>query len=255
MQSFNSLNRFVLIIGNARSGSTILGSIIDAHPKAIVANESSASTIFWRGLNRNQILNEIKQNSDQNRLKGRFSEGYDYSIHQQNNSNQISVIGDKVWNPATLLLHGDHALLNALESLIGAPIKIIHAMRNPFDVIATMHQRSKAPISDRILWYFMHCDAIKAISNQLSESYFLNVSHEDLINSPETTIKNVCHLLDLKPNAQHIKSCQNLLFSEAKQTRFNVKWTKNDFKHILNKMPEYDFLKPYLSDDYSKLIP
>lgn len=34
---------FVLIVGNARSGSTLLGAVLDGHPEAVVANESYSS--------------------------------------------------------------------------------------------------------------------------------------------------------------------------------------------------------------------
>ena len=33
------LRCFVLIVGNARSGSTLLGAALDGHPRAIVDNE------------------------------------------------------------------------------------------------------------------------------------------------------------------------------------------------------------------------
>ena len=44
------LRCFVLIVGNARSGSTLLGAALDGHPRAIVANEMGESMTLWRGL-------------------------------------------------------------------------------------------------------------------------------------------------------------------------------------------------------------
>lgn len=255
MQEFSKLNNFILIVGNARSGSTLLGSIIDAHPKAIIANETSASAHFWRGLSRHEILTEIFLNSETNRSQGRFSEGYNYSIQQNETDDlNVSVMGDKIWNPATLLLHGNYSLLKNLEKTIGAPIKIIHAIRNPFDVIATMHFRSKAPIADRILWYFIHCDAVCAISENCPDSEFLNVHHEELIKSPDKTIKDICSLINTNPDTHHIESCKKLLFAKSKQTRFNVNWQKKDINNIIDKMSQYAFLQDYVSEDYSKLI-
>jgi hypothetical protein len=40
----------LLILGNARSGSTILGAVLDAHPNMVVANEKLESFHPWYGL-------------------------------------------------------------------------------------------------------------------------------------------------------------------------------------------------------------
>jgi len=39
---FTSVQTFLLIIGNARSGSTLVGSVIDAHPQAVIAKNAVA---------------------------------------------------------------------------------------------------------------------------------------------------------------------------------------------------------------------
>lgn len=254
MRSFSKLKCFVLIVGNARSGSTLLGSILDAHPNAIVANETSASANFWRGLNRHDILDEIYFNSIKNRISGRMSEGYEYSIQQKVfDESDIFVMGDKVWNPATLLLHGKYALLGSLEELVEAPIKIIHPIRNPFDVISTMHMRSKAPIPDRILWYFMHCDAVWAIRDHCQKATFMDVYHEKLILSPDQIISDICDFVGVQSKVDHIESCKSLLFNEPKQTRFNNTWDKKDKEDIVNRMSQYVFLEQYALEDYSDL--
>lgn len=254
MQSFSKLNTFVLIIGNSRTGSTLLGSILDAHPNAIIANETSASAIFWRSLSRYDILKEIYVNSKKYRTSGRMSEGYDYSIQQSAfGKSDIFVMGDKVWNPATLLLHGDYSLLPRLEEVLKAPIKIIHSIRNPFDVITTMHMRSKAPIRDRILWYFMHCDAVCAIRDHCQSSRFMDIHHENLILSPEKTISDLFYFIGLDPKIYPIEACKKLLFSEPKKTRCNIDWIKEDIKNIVNKMSLYVFLEKYVIEDYSDL--
>jgi hypothetical protein len=50
------IENFLLIIGNARSGSTILGAVLDAHPNMVVANETIESCHLWRGLDGGKIL-------------------------------------------------------------------------------------------------------------------------------------------------------------------------------------------------------
>ena len=125
---FASVQTLLLIIGNARSGSTLVGSVIDAHPQAVIANETTASATFWRDTSRATILGEIQENSRRNRESGRQSEGYTYQVKKEIDSGRsLTVMGDKIWNPATLLLHGDHRLLDRLHEMLGIPIKIVHA--------------------------------------------------------------------------------------------------------------------------------
>jgi hypothetical protein len=255
MQCFSKLKCFILVVGNSRSGSTLLGSILDAHPNANIANESRASTIFWRDLNRYEILNEISTHAENYRTNEKISEGYSYSIKNDLlDESDILVMGDKIWNPATLILHGDYSLLRRLEDVLEVPIKIIHAIRNPFDVIATMHSRSKAPIRDRILWYFMHCDSVKAINEaHFQNEGFMNVHHESLISSPTLTLSNLCEFMGLDSNKYPTESFKSMLFKEPKKTRLNINWLEEDVNMIINKMSEYVFLEKYSLEDYSDL--
>lgn len=254
MQSFQDLNCFALIVGNARSGSTMLGSLLDAHPNVCIANESSASSIFWRNLSREEILREIEAYSESHRATGRDGGGYTYAIPQRSLSKpRIQVMGDKIWNPATLLLHGDHALIPRLESTLEVPVKIIHTVRNPFDTIATMHKRSGAPIRDRILWYFMHCDAAVAIYDRSRSDQYMNVHLEDVITSPEAMVKVICQFLGLDENDYPLDACREMLFKESKKTRFQHTWDRNDIQSIEERMSRYPFLEKYTGDDNSEL--
>ena len=40
--SFDSVHTFVLFVGIGRSGTTLLGALLDAHPNAIIANQQCA---------------------------------------------------------------------------------------------------------------------------------------------------------------------------------------------------------------------
>jgi len=255
MPNFSTLTNFVLIIGSARSGSTLLGSILDAHPNAVVANETASSASFWKELNRQAILNEILANSDDNRKAGRTSSGYSYFIEKGDSGHEstIYVMGDKIWNPAMLLLHGDFGLLDRLEKCLGIPIKIVHSIRNPFDVIATMHARSGAPIWDRAIWYFMHCDASVAIRNRFDEARYLNNYHEGLIERPDESITSLCSFLGLSPQVEYLERCKKLVHHALKKTRYNIMWESEVKREILKKMTQYDFLGRYVVEDYMDL--
>jgi hypothetical protein len=245
MDAYHSLQSFVLIVGNARTGSSLLGAIIDAHPLAVVANESAASANFWRDLDRGTILAEIVENSRRNAAAGRPSGGYHYRIDAVDATSDLLVVGDKVWNPATLLLHGDHGLILRLAAVLEVPVRIIHAIRDPLDTIATMHARSGAPLPDRIRWYFMHCDAAQAIRNRMPPDAFLDAHHEDLLADPDAEIARLCRFLGLPLDVRHLAGVKRLLFAEPHRTRSNVDWNSADRAEIAARSQTFDFLARY----------
>lgn len=245
-KSFCDFKSFCLIIGNSRSGSTILGSIVDAHPNAIVANETMASQVFWRGLSRSDILGEIIDNSSANYRSGRQSEEYQYQIGAAPDSKStVRVYGDKIWNPATLLLHGDYNLISSLENKLEANVILIASIRNPFDTIATMHKRSKAPIEDRIRWYFMHCDALAAIEAKMTKSDFLISYHEQLIDSPYEEISRISRALRLPVDPLHFKNVDRFLYKRPSNSRVSIEWTIAEVDEILQRMQGFPFLSIY----------
>ena len=253
MDALINVQTFLLIIGNARSGSTLLGSVIDAHPQAVVANETNASATVWRETSRATILNEIQENSRRNRESGLHSEGYTYQVKKIDSGRSLTVIGDKIWNPATLLFHGDHQLLDRLHEMLGIPIKIVHTVRNPFDVIATMHARSGAPIRNRIAWYFMHCEAVAAIRDRLSAGLYLDSHHEDLVLSVEKTLDRLCGFLGLPAIPDYTQAVKQMAFTKPKQTRDSVPWSPDEVQLVLDGIARFDFLSRYAMEDYSLL--
>lgn len=246
MTSLDRIRRFVLIVGNARSGSTLLGAVLDGHPQALIANESASSMALWRDLSAAQILADVVANAALNAATGRPSEGYSYQIGPAPDAKPAPLVaGDKVWNPATLILHGNHDLIPSLEARLGVPVAIIHALRDPFDVIATMHARSGAPVPDRIRWYFMHCDAAAAIRDRLPADRFLDSHHEDLLADPRAAVRRLCEFLQLPHDPGHVAAVQARLFARPRRTRGGVAWRDDDVAAIRAGIARFECLSRY----------
>ena len=245
-QNHYDFKSFCLIIGNSRSGSTILGSIVDAHPNAVVANETMASQSFWKGMSKGDIISEIVENSAANYRSGRQSEDYQYQIGASPESkSSVCVYGDKIWNPATLLLHGDYDLISKLESQLAARVVLIASIRNPFDTIATMHRRSHAPIKDRIRWFFMHCEALAAIEEKTEQSNFLMSYHEHLIDCPNEEISRICRALMLPIDDHHLDNVKRLLYRRPSKSGATLDWTLAEVDEVLERMQRFPFLAVY----------
>lgn len=241
------LERFLLIIGNARSGSTILGAVLDAHPEVVVANETQESANFWRGLDGESIRHGILANAEEQAVAGRISSGYKYQVGAAPSAKaNIRVLGDKIWNPATLLLHGDHGLIPSLEKRVGAPIVVISAVRDIFDTVTTMHRRSGAPITDRLRWFAAHCEAVAAIGERLPPNQFMHVHHEDLVLQPEDEIEKCCRLLGVYYEASHAVEVKKVLFKRPKRPRDHVLWSPCDIDEARAIIHHFPWLSRYL---------
>lgn len=236
------MDTFALIVGNARSGTTIVGSIVDSHPNMLCANESGASAVFWRGRDRAQIIAEIEENSARNAAEGRQSSGYRYAIPTPYKG-EIGVYADKCFNPALLLLAGDRGLIDRLSDTMQCPVTLVHCVRNPFDVIATMHKRSGAALEDRTRWFFMHADAAMNLLDRGVLPFVIR--HESLVAEPREVSRLMFRYLGQDTDDAHLDRIASVVSTTPKRSRDTVKWAPALIELIEQRLAGYPFLAGY----------
>ena len=88
---FDGVQTFLMFIGYPRSGHTLISSLLDAHPNAIIANEFDAISEWkkWETTNKNKyfLFDQLYQNSKQEAETGYRSatvpHRYNYSVPGQ----------------------------------------------------------------------------------------------------------------------------------------------------------------------------
>ncbi len=80
MKQLDSLKKFLLVVGNARSGTTLLGALLDSFPSVILANETSASAKLWENLSREEMINQLCSKAELDYRSNRPSEGYEFPM-------------------------------------------------------------------------------------------------------------------------------------------------------------------------------
>ena len=60
---FKSVERYCMFIGYTRSGHSLVGSLLDAHPNIIIGHELNALKLFERGVNYQKIYYLLLKNS------------------------------------------------------------------------------------------------------------------------------------------------------------------------------------------------
>lgn len=131
---------FVLFFGYARSGHSMVGSLLDAHPNAAVANEFDAIGAYQNGDSRDLLFRNLVAVSTAYKLVGRCQAGYHFDVPgvvvQPFEPGKLRVVGDKDGGCNA------RKQLNILELVefqryVGLNVSLIHVVRNPFDIVAT----------------------------------------------------------------------------------------------------------------------
>lgn len=131
---------FLLFFGYARSGHSMIGSLLDAHPEAAVANEFDAIRAYQNGDSRERLLTNLVAVSTAYKLVGRCQAGYHYGVPgvvaHPFGPGKLRVIGDKDGGCNARKQLNISELLKFRE-YIGMDVSLIHVVRNPFDIVAT----------------------------------------------------------------------------------------------------------------------
>ena len=152
-QVIDHVKAFVFFLGKGRSGHSIVGSLMDAHPHVIISHEYhifkkwlkfyNASNPIWTKTLLNSLY--LKSVSDASGIRNLSTKGYTLKVEnlwQGRFDHYIDVIGDKSGGSTTMLYIENKVLFkehfNILKHDLQMPIRVIHVVRNPFDQIATL---------------------------------------------------------------------------------------------------------------------
>ena len=244
---FGDVDRFCLFVGYPRSGHSLVGSLLDAHPDAVIAHELDALRLVQVGFGRDQLFSSILRNS---RAYGDHRKHvYDYTVPNQwqGRFRRIQVIGDKKGGRSTRRLADVPSLLNRLQGTVGVPVRFIHVTRNPFDNIATMLRRA-APgtaLADVVQSYLALCATIATVKERAPAGSLLDIAHETLLAEPPAVMERLCRFLDLDPEPGYVKDCASILYSSPNRTREAVEWPREDRARVEEAIGRFEFLGHY----------
>ena len=283
------IETFIFFLGHARSGHSIVGSILDAHPHVILAHEAKLFQTLGVDLsseapqynNKSMIFNTLWRNSFNSSISGLRTEehnamrkGYSLSIdglYQGSFVPPIQVIGDKNGGKTTALFYTEplkwDQVFRKLKSLLHIPIKVIQVIRNPYDNIATsVLYKSKgvnvATVKHHNKSYEVDVDAMKHYTSryfdfheaiqQVKRKYdltLLEVHGKDLIENPKATILSMCDFLGISCSDDYLETCSSKLFKTESKTRYKVVWSKELITTIQDSIMNFNSLKRYYSFD------
>lgn len=268
---FEDVGTLLLFIGYPRSGSTLVGSILDAHPNIMIANEYNLFA-HWKNFSSEQKtrdyvfrmlwLNSIRES----KLHRSEKKHYFFSYHvpgawQGRFLDGIKVIGDKKGMSTTRYLTNTKRtdLYMEIRDTVNIPIKFIHLIRNPFDNVATMTLRAAHPklrkkaekknlqfnnskiLQDQMEIYFNLVDQNVNLRRKYG-SDVLDVHYSSFIRQPEVWLKTICDFLEVYCDEDYLQKCVEVIFKKETYTRRHIVWPDAFKQQIMDKIHQVDFL-------------
>jgi hypothetical protein len=255
--SFDDLECFCFFIGYARSGHTLVGSMLNAHPDIVIAHELDAVNYVRHHFSRAQLFALLLERDQRFSSMGHAWAGYEYEVSGQSQGRyqRLRVLGDKRGNSTALEIAQWPDLLDRVRQLVEVPIRVIHVTRNPYDNIATAARRHKFPpskntvVSQATRWYEQSCEAVSKARALLDPSELVDIRYEAFIEEPAASLTELCRFVGIEPDAAYLEACAGMVWPSANRTRDGVEWTEEDLRGVERVIDRFDLLGSYSFDN------
>jgi hypothetical protein len=252
-ESFRDVETYCTFIGYPRSGHSIIGSLLDAHPKIIIAHELDALKFLEEGVGRERIYSLLLHKSQLFKKRGAVSSGYTYKVPNQwqGEYEALKVIGDKKGAGTIKRLQERPELLDRLRQTIDVPVKFVHVLRNPYDNITTIfsrkQQKLEAPptLDESADYYFSLCETVAEVKARVGADDVLDVRLEDFIADPEATLTTVCRFLGLEASEEYLRDCASIVYDSPNKSRHKAAWSPEQIDAVARRMETFPFLAGY----------
>ncbi len=243
------LRYFLVFIGNPRSGTTIVRSLLNGHPNAVISNEIHALRHVANGESWKRVAGRILANAD------RFAQnptwrGYSYHVAHRASRRRppIHMLGDKKAGAITLLVENPQ-LLPALLDWSPVPIRFLHCVRHPLDVIATRSRRNGLSLKQNVMAYFDTEAGTSQFCRILGTQRFRRIYLERLIEKPRPVMAETLDFLELAPDDDYLDACQQLTYDRPNRSRGKNDWPAEIRNEVEEKTRELEHLRAYMQND------
>ena len=235
-----------LFVGYPRSGHSLVGAILDSHPRAVIAHELDLVACWEQGVTWPELASLIVANSSRTARNGRRQSGYSYALSGQGESSGPKVLGDKKGGRTAQYLLQAPDILSRFQADTPWPISLIHVVRDPRDNVATMARLHGLSPEKALNSYRRRAEAVAALQQTWPSDRFLNFYLEDLVGRPDSQLARLFNFLNLELTESHRRAIRKLIFDTPRTTRDQIDWgsTQHDLEATCRSLPH---LRRYLT--------
>ncbi len=261
-REYKNIITFCLFIGYGRSGHTLIASLLDAHPDVIIGIEWGLFDHVRLGFKKKQIFYSLIKNSQNyTKKKNNTWTGYSYKVDVswQGKYRLLRVIGDKHGGTNSTKLYTNPELLEKTEKIVNIKPKLIHVIRNPFDIITTIMFRKLEEINPNYIpnsfnllpfidKFFQNASVLKDLKEKKHYDIF-DIYHEEFIKEPKDNLKNLLSFLGIEADNDYLDKCASIVYTKPNKSRYRIKWPGELINLVENELVNYPFLKKYKYSD------
>jgi hypothetical protein len=253
-RDFSHVRSYCSFLGYPCSGHSIVASLLNAHPRMVIANELDALQLLEEGYSRERVFGLLLARDAEFEANGRILHTmppyYDLNVpgQSQGSYEQLEVIGDKHGHQTAVRLHRQPDLLDRLRTLIGVPLQVVHVVRNPYDNIATLASRRQHELTTAIEDYAELCEAVADVRSRLAPGELADVRSEDFTADPEKQLAELCRFLHVEPTERYLRDCAGVVRRSVSRTRDGFSWTDADRRRVDGLIERYPVLTGYSFD-------
>ena len=249
---FGDVHTLCITIGHVKSGGSLLGAMLDAHPNAAFADDLDALRYVRAGFEAEQVFRILVKGARREVLKGRVTarrlEPYSLFVPGgwQGSHRTLEVVGFSRAGPTTRGLSEEPDVLAGLRRTLGSlRPAFVHVVRHPADPVAAMVLRSGRSLDSAVRDYAEQCDRLLALRSRLPAEDLLTVRYERFVRAPREGLVEACGFLGLAVEADHLDACGAVIRDDMTSERDRIEWTSRATDSTRRLIDRVDFLEPY----------
>lgn len=245
--AFAQVERYAMFLGYPRSGHTLVGALLSAHPDMVIAHELDALRYVPYGFSRRQLFWLLLERDRWFAARGHEWTGYNYTVpgQWQGRYRTLRVVGDKKGGESSDRVSREPGLLDRVEALVKVPVLYLHVTRNPFDNITTMAKKQNDTLASQADRYFAFADANLAAQRRTPIGRWFEYRQEDIIAHPHAALRVMCDFLSVQPTDDYLDACAGIVFESPKKRRFDGHWSRGLIDSVQRRIDSYPFLQGY----------
>lgn len=277
-EDVSSVEKFIFFVGYPRSGHSIIGSMLDAHPEIIIAHEYDLFRQWaekYKHCDRRCLYDILYRNSHDNALHGwrnasSAKKGYTLEMAHawQGAFRSLKIIGDKSGAMTARQYSSSPSEFvknyNRLEQAVRIPIRAFHVVRNPFDMIATRllysvtdkrgtklstatedHKyNNSGQLRYHVSRLFSTAEYVQGIINDCDLTV-LEIHNADFIADPKGVLGEACRFLEIECPEDYLQMCYDKTYRTLSRTRRLVEWPQALIDEVLKQMKRFSFFHRY----------
>ncbi|UGS38812.1 sulfotransferase [Capillimicrobium parvum] len=252
---YDDVEVFCLFMGYTRSGHSLVGTVLDAHPEAVVAHEGKifagderkSLTGELRPFKRNKLFDYLVNRSARQAEQGHRGWRRDSSstnlIPGASNGTytKLRVIGTKRGQEPPMIWEKNPEIFDQLAQLTGAEIRLLHVYRNPWDNIASMGRFH----GDRAIGkYFRRANIINRFQHE-SDVPMHHMALEDLVDDPEQEVRTMLEFYSLPVDDTFLAACRQRIDGKPSESRKEREWSEGAIEAVAKRMDRVPWLERY----------